>query len=515
MNTVARNIRMVKKPEILFLEDMGVGDSLLPVLCKLEAEVTGPVRESREALKRARQSRPDLVVAHFNGHVAADRLASLGKVQQLTAAPVILVASHAVQAESGPIRGLRPMRRFEPPVRPEELAASVEEGLRLQHASRENARLRTENEQLLERSPHPVVITDTSGKILKANKAALNLWKSHSTEDTDGLNAAERLPLRDVVGAGRIRNWIEAFAENTAPDTHALALLEAGEDTAALRLRVYSRPLVNAEGVVVSHLFHLAIDALDASDDDSIMPAGSEAMNQIIGGLAHDFNNLLGVVSAYADLLVDQLPNNASTQRYARQIQTSVEKGTRLLKTFSQLSKEDASGLRIISLPELIEDIETLLKRVIGGRIKLIHEFAEDAGVIHADPVIVERGLINLLLNARDAIEGEGSITLRLEKRPVPREEIPGGCAEPGPYVILTVSDTGSGIPENLRKRIFDPFFTTKPPGKGSGLGLASVKAGVRKCGGFVTVESEVGVGTTFYLYFPLPGEQLLFNDLG
>ncbi|MCC5807849.1 MAG: hypothetical protein JJU00_16100 [Opitutales bacterium] len=506
---------MVKKPEILFLEDMEVGESLLPVLCKLKADVTGPLRESREALKRARQSCPDLVVAHFNGHVAAGRLASLGKVQQLTSAPVILVASHAVHAESGPVRGLRPMRRFEPPVRQEELLASVEDGLRLHQSELEITRLRSENEQLFARSPHPVVTTDTSGIILRANKAAVHLWKSHSTEEPTGLDAAERLPLRDVVGAGRIRNWIEAFAESMVPGTHALALLEAGEDTAALRLRVYHRPIVNEEGVVVSHLFHLAIDALDASDDDSIMPAGSEAMSQIIGGLAHDFNNLLGVVSAYADLLVDQLPNNAPTHRYARQIQTSVEKGTRLLKTFSQLSKEDASGLRIISLPELIEDIETLLKRVIGGRIKLIHEFAQDAGVIHADPVIVERGLINLLLNARDAIEGEGTITLRLEKRPVPREEIPGGCAEPGPFIILTVADTGCGIPEPIRDRVFDPFFTTKPPGKGSGLGLASVKAGVRKCGGFVTVESEIGGGTAFYLYFPLPGEQLVFNDLG
>ncbi len=505
---------MVTIPEILFLEDLEAGDSLLPVLRKLKAEVTGPLRESREALKRARQSRPDIVVAHFNGHVDATRLASLGKVQKLTAAPVILVASNAVQEQAGPSRGLRPMRRFEPPVRPEELLACVEEGLRLQLANRENARLRSENEQLFENSPHPVVITDTAGTILHANKAALHLWKSHSTENPVGREAAERLPLRDVVGAGRIRNWAEAFAENGNSNTHALALLEAGEDTAAVRLRVYPRPLVDSGGVVVSYLFHLAIDALDASDDDSIIPAGSEAMNQIIGGLAHDFNNLLGVVSAYADLLVDQLPHNAPTHRYARQIQASVEKGTRLLKTFSQLSKEDASGLRVLSLPELIEDIETLLKRVIGGRIKLIHDFAEDAGVIHADPVVVERGLINLLLNARDAIEGEGTITLRLEKRSVPREEIPGDCAEPGSFIILTIADTGCGIPEHLRNRIFDPFFTTKPPGKGSGLGLASVKAGVRKCGGFVTVDSKVGKGTNFYLYFPIPGEQLLFNDM-
>lgn len=267
---------MGKQPEVLFLEGREVGDSLLPVLSNLAVEVTGPFHELRDALKRARQSDPALVVAHFNGRTRHDCLSTLGKVQKLTSAPLILIASQAVSAEAEGecARDLRLMRRFVPPVCPDELLASARDGLQLHQTRIEDSRLRVENEQLFRNSPHAVVLTDTAGRVVRANEAALHLWKSHSTSDPTGLDAAERFPLRDIVGAGRIRNWVEAFAENAAQGAHGLSLLEAGEDTAAIRLRVYPRPLLNTRGAVEKHLFHLAIDALDASDDTNIMQIG-------------------------------------------------------------------------------------------------------------------------------------------------------------------------------------------------------------------------------------------------
>ncbi len=505
---------MVKLPEILLLEDMGVGVPLRPLLTNLSATVNGPLRHSREVLKQARQSPPALVIGHLDGTASEERYALLSKVQRMTSAPIILIAPYKAESKVDPKSGLRLLRQFNVPVVNDEFLATVREGLNLSSLEAERARLKQEVAALFDQSPHPVVMIDPTGLVRRANPSALQLWQLSTIKSVIGSPAAECMPLRDATGSARIDDWIEALAESSGRSPHTLARVDLGEDIASPRVRVFVSRQTSPSGLLESYVFHFACDFPEAEGGPRpLIPAG-DAMNQIIGGIAHDFNNLLGVVSAYADLLVDQLPEDTPTRRYACQIQTSVEKGSRLLKTFSQLSKDDICGLRYIDLPELIEDIETLLRRLIGPRIQLEHDFAEDATTVYADPVHLERGLINLFLNARDAITGEGIITIRLRKQNIERDNLPDSSATPGDYIILTVSDTGIGIPDDVLPHIFEPFFTTKPPGQGSGLGLSSVRAGMRQCRAFVTAEGNADAGTSFHLYFPIQGEQMLFQEM-
>lgn len=229
-----------------------------------------------------------------------------------------------------------------------------------------------------------------------------------------------------------------------------------------------------------------------------------EAVGRLAGGVAHDFNNLLSVINGYSDLALQCLPENDPLRKDISLILHAGKKAEALTRQLLAFSRRQMMQPRIINLNNLVDDLQKILRRLIGEDIKLIINKTPRLGLVKADPTQIEQVLMNLAVNSRDAMPQGG--VLMIETRNV---NFPNGMIQervtmsPGAYVMLAVSDTGVGIEEAHRDKIFEPFFTTKEKGKGTGLGLSTVYGIVKQSGGYIWVYSEPGKGTTFKIYLP------------
>ncbi len=232
-----------------------------------------------------------------------------------------------------------------------------------------------------------------------------------------------------------------------------------------------------------------------------------DAIGNLAGGLAHDFNNLLTGISGNAELALQHMDEPDSVRRYLQDQIQICQRAADLTRRLLTFSRQEEMAPRPLMLQRLLDDLENMLRRLIGESVELEWIPGDEGWAIRADPGQIEQVVINLVVNARDAMPDGGKLSLRVRNL-----ELSAGQARrvmslsPGPYVQLEVSDTGHGIEETLHSRIFEPFFTTKALGKGTGLGLSIVYAIVKKCGGAITVESRPGSGTRFRLYFPSIG---------
>ena len=225
-----------------------------------------------------------------------------------------------------------------------------------------------------------------------------------------------------------------------------------------------------------------------------------ESVGQLTGGIAHDFNNLLTVVSGNLELIEDAADNDRVRQ-FAAAARCAAGRGAKLTAQLLAFSRRQKLNPKLINANKLISEFQGLIRQAVGGSCKVELRTDERLWFCHVDPPLLETALLNLALNARDAMPDGG--VLEIETRNVVLDEgVMDGCS-PGSYVRLSVTDTGCGIPPEVRDRVFEPFFTTKEVGKGTGLGLSMVYGFVRQTGGYVDVESAPGMGTTVALYLP------------
>src|SRR5487761_695060 len=234
-----------------------------------------------------------------------------------------------------------------------------------------------------------------------------------------------------------------------------------------------------------------------------------EAIGQLAGGIAHDFNNMLGAILGWVELGIDESAQSPPLQGYFRKVQCQAERAAVLTKQLLAFGRRQILEPRNIDLNRAIRDVTGLLGKVIGSDIELKLSLAGDLPAVKADPTQTEQVIMNLCLNARDAMPHGG----KLEVRTVRAEIEDSACrsrkeATPGFYVELIVCDTGTGMDAATVLRIFEPFFTTKEVGKGTGLGLAVVYGIVKQHGGFIHVDSEPGSGTQFHVFFPESGDE-------
>jgi PAS domain S-box-containing protein len=227
-----------------------------------------------------------------------------------------------------------------------------------------------------------------------------------------------------------------------------------------------------------------------------------EAIGRLAGGVAHDMNNLLTIINGYSRLLLRRLPEGDSMRRAVGEILDAGSRGENLTRQLLAFSRRQKTQLELVDVTSIVAGMESMLRRLIGADVVLETNLSADAGLVRADRGQIEQVVMNLAVNARDAMPDGGTLSIETSFVTVTEDDNPGGLAD-GEYLRLSVADSGCGMDEVTRCRIFEPFFTTKEEGKGTGLGLAIVYGIARQSGGDVTVNSSPGRGSTFTIYLP------------
>lgn len=228
-----------------------------------------------------------------------------------------------------------------------------------------------------------------------------------------------------------------------------------------------------------------------------------EALGLLAGGVAHDFNNLLTSILGFSNLAMESLPEDHPARDDIKEVISGAERAAKLTAQLLAVGRKQALQIRALDLNESVSSMVLLLKRTLGEDVSLNIRLADDAGLVEGDPGGVEQIILNLAVNARDAMPRGGTLEISTRKEVLDEEYCRRHVSvEPGEYGVLVVKDSGCGMSSEVRERIFEPFFTTKEKGKGTGLGLSTVYGIVRQCQGFVDVESKLGMGSEFRVFF-------------
>lgn len=332
------------------------------------------------------------------------------------------------------------------------------------------------------------------GRIWANGKAA---WISDVVEDESfsrrkqareiGFHGAFGFPIR--VG-GEVEGVIELFSRQVrVPDEQLLKMI----DDVVLKLGQFA-DRARAE------------EALQQTETQLRQSQKMEAVGRLAGGVAHDFNNLLTVIRGYTELLLGRLSQDDPMRKDMEEVKKAADRASGLTRQLLAFSRRQFIAPKVIDLNALIANMDGMLRRLLGEDIvELCTELTPHAGAIKADPGQIEQVIMNLAVNARDAMPKGGRLTIETHNVTVgnPTRQNPS-VVKPGAYVLLAVRDTGHGMDEETQSHLFEPFFTTKEKGKGTGLGLSTVYGIVKQNGGSIVVESKPGQGATFKIYFPL-----------
>lgn len=327
---------------------------------------------------------------------------------------------------------------------------------------------------------------------------------NRTARDLVGLSLDESVSLADLFeGPGRpLRDWLDDVVSERLPAGTDVLRLRRGEGEAFFQVTL-RRVVEGARPGVLAVLQDAT--ALKTLEAQFVQSQKMQAIGQLAGGIAHDFNNLLTAISGHCDLLL--LRHTQTDPDYADlvQIHQNTNRAAGLVGQLLAFSRKQTLRPERIDVQEALSDLIHLLNRLVGERIELVLAHAPDLGPIRADKRQLEQVLMNLVVNARDAMPEGGTIRIETEALTLTQELRRDRAIVPaGDYAVIRVVDAGCGIPEDRLQKIFEPFFTTKRVGEGTGLGLSTVYGIVKQSGGFVFVDSVLGKGSVFHLYFPI-----------
>jgi two-component system cell cycle sensor histidine kinase/response regulator CckA len=350
---------------------------------------------------------------------------------------------------------------------------------------------------LFERNPMATWLFDVETlRFLKVNPAAEQQY-GYTAEEFESMTV---LDIRPVAERSEALKYFKALKADNA--VHGIFCHRAKDG------RMFDVELSSHELAYSGRRVRMVV-ALDISERKSLegqlrQAQKMEAIGRLAGGVAHDFNNLLMVIKGHTELLLSVLPTGDQVTRKIEQIDRSADRAATLTRQLLAFSRMQVLQTQVINLNGIVEEMGKLLPRLIGEDIELVIHAAQDLGTIRADASQMEQVMMNLAVNGRDAMPNGGKLLIETSNVELDQSYTASHpLMKPGKYVLLTVSDSGTGMDAETQARIFEPFFTTKEKGKGTGLGLATVYGIVKQSGGFIWVYSEMEKGTSFKIYLP------------
>jgi len=352
---------------------------------------------------------------------------------------------------------------------------------------------------IVDSSEDAIIGKDLDGTITSWNRGAENIY-GYTPEEAMGKNISLLAPsdrpdeipgILAKIGRGETVEHLES--------------VRVTKDGRHLNVSITVSPLRDAKGDVVgASAIARDITAQRRAESQLNTAQKMEAIGRLAGGVAHDFNNILGIIGACSEFLRDRIDPSAEPAQYVENIKQAIERGSSLTRQLLSFSRSTAVKPQLLDLNERLKDVGKLLRPLMGDDVEIMIVSKSPAAVVEADPGHLDQIVVNLAVNARDAMPRGGKFiletgTARFDEAFAQQHQ----NMAPGNYVVLAVSDTGSGMDSPTAARIFEPFFTTKGPGKGTGLGLATVYGIVKQSAGHIFVYSEVGHGTTFKIYLP------------
>jgi hypothetical protein len=382
-----------------------------------------------------------------------------------------------------------------------QLAGAIEHKRNEQAFRRSEARYRS----LVQTAVYGIYRSSDGGRFLDVNPALIGMLGYNSAAEVLALD-----PEKDVfVDPREHARLIEEFRSTGRMDGFEVRWKR--KDGSAITVRISGRAVASTdEPADVLEAIAEDITERRVLEDQFRQSQKMEAVGRLAGGIAHDFNNLLMVVSGYTEVLLSQLEASHPSHLKAQAIQQAADRATTLTRQLLAFSRKQLLELKVIDVNAIVEDMERLLRPLIGENIELTTRLVNGVGCTRADAGQLEQVIMNLVVNAKDAMPSGGKMIIRTGNVSLDesyrREHT---FIKPGPYIMISVRDTGHGMDRETQARIFEPFFTTKEKGKGTGLGLSTVYGIIKQSGGYVFVQSEVGGGTIFTIYLPRVDEPL------
>jgi PAS domain S-box-containing protein len=506
------------KARVLVVEDEGiVARDLEHNLRFMGYEVAGVVDSGEKAVSIAVEAKPDLVLMDIVLKGPMDGVEAAGEIRRRLDIPVIYLTAYADDGTLDRAKLTEPYGYLLKPFQEREVRSTIEMAL-YRHGVGKKLRERERwFATTLKALSEGVITTGTEGRVTFMNPAAERLT-GRPKEEAQNRFLREVLPFTSGENSGGGRDELEkGFRGERDAGIVPEAVLK-GTDGLHHPVEISWAPIRDDRDSALGTVWVLhdlkerkqAEKEKRELQEQFLHAQKLEAVGRLAGGIAHDFNNAITIIRVCSELSLVELKEGDPLRERSQIIFEATQKSADLTRQLLAFSRRQVMEMKVLDLNRILLDLEKMLRRVIGEDVELKISPAEELGRVKADAGQIEQVVINLAVNARDAMAGGGK--LAIETADVELDETYArnhAGVRPGSYVMISVTDTGVGMTPEVRERVFEPFFTTKEPDKGTGLGLATVYGIVKQSGGSIEIYTEVGVGTTFRIYLPRVDEPL------